>query len=468
MQFQGTNSRRGATPLAFLASLQAAGFAILCSWALGGNADSLHTPLLLWGSISLPLLIAGLWGSGHTRRRAALPLILLGVLDLVVIASLLNLNHRPVTLEGVSYLVQGGDIPWLPGTPLIGPTLSALWWLNCCVIGALNLYLLVEHRTTLRVVIFCLLMNALALAIFGTLQSFVKAPGLYFGAIRSPNTYFFSTFIYHNHWGAFVVLMMTAALGYCWRQLRSKEDRYRDFWHSPAFLMLPLVFFLALTVPLSAARASTFLMVLTLGGAIVHWLRWLIRRERMTGQSMARPRAVAFITLLLACGAIYWSAAPMLRERYDKTLTQVGTLVGEQGHADGRGTLYRDVITMFSQRPVFGWGMGSFPQAFFPFNTQDKIRRIHPSVYQDAHSDWLQCLAENGLVGSLLIAALALVPLLRSGRIVYDNPFSRYLLLGCGAVLILALFEFPFGNHAVQVLWWLCLFVAARYPTAEA
>ena len=73
--------------------------------------------------------------------------------------------------------------------------------------------------------------NDLVLAVFGSVQKFVKAKGLYFGLVPSPQTYFFSSFIYHNHWGAFTVLMVALCLGLVAHYARRSE---RDFWHSPA------------------------------------------------------------------------------------------------------------------------------------------------------------------------------------------------------------------------------------------
>ena len=51
-------------------------------------------------------------------------------------------------------------------------------------------------------------LNALILAIVGTLQKLSGSTGIYFGAIAVPQIRFFSTFVYHNHWGAFVVMML--------------------------------------------------------------------------------------------------------------------------------------------------------------------------------------------------------------------------------------------------------------------
>ena len=42
--------------------------------------------------------------------------------------------------------------------------------------------------------------------------AFLDAPGPFFGAVTTRQSHFFASFIYHNHWAAYAVLM--AAVGY--------------------------------------------------------------------------------------------------------------------------------------------------------------------------------------------------------------------------------------------------------------
>ena len=73
--------------------------------------------------------------------------------------------------------------------------------------------------------LFILTVNALLLAVMGTFQKLAGAPGLYFGLQPSPNEAFFATFIYHNHWGAFILLSTAAALGLLFHYARRTDHR---------------------------------------------------------------------------------------------------------------------------------------------------------------------------------------------------------------------------------------------------
>lgn len=405
---------------------------------------------------------------GEIGKRSELwPLLPLLLLNILVLASLFNPSHREVLWDAQRYLVPVANNAWLPGTPMPDASLAALGWLDASFLTAFNLFLFVNRRRAFIWLLSALVLNGLALAALGSVQRFLGVSGPYFGAFRSPNTYFFSTFFYHNHWGAFVLLLLAAALGLSWHYARKTSSEYRDFWHSPAFLILLALFFLAASLPLSSSRACSALGLLTLAIAFCHWMSRLVADRRRFGRSLAAPIGWSALAIALCVSAVVWVARPMLEERYEKTVAQIQRTDNHE-ITEGRLILYRDVLRLFEARPLFGWGMGSFPHAFYSYNSQDKLRRVHPSVFQDAHSDWLQCLAEHGLVGTLLLATAIALPLRRSLGSMLRSYFARYVLLGCGMVLALALFEFPFGNPAVQLEWLLCFFSAAKYPLIES
>jgi O-antigen ligase len=111
----------------------------------------------------------------------------------------------------------------------------------------------------------------------------------------------------------------------------------------------------------------------------------------------------------------------------------------------------------------FGWGMSSYPHVFSRlYNTREsKVDRL-PVFYNDAHSDWLQSLAEHGIIGSALLALCALVPLWQVRISSSVGPLAGYLLIGCFLVLLYAWIEFPFGNLAVVLTWWVLFFAAVQ------
>jgi len=173
---------------------------------------------------------------------------------------------------------------------------------------------------------------------------------------------------------------------------------------------------------------------------------------------------MAYVGIAVAAVAASWSAwtiaGDVVSVRISKAEEQLSALLAQPGFG-AREFVYKDTLRMARERPVFGWGMGSFPAVFPLYNTQVSGDHI-PVVYHDAHSDWIQSLAEIGAAGTLLIALAVAFPAraLLKRRL---TPLPQFLIVGCGLVGLYAWIEFPFGNVAVVLMWWICFFCAVQY-----
>jgi O-antigen ligase len=278
--------------------------------------------------------------------------------------------------------------------------------------------------------------------------------------------YFFSSFIYHNHWGAFTVLMVAICLGLVFHFAR--RGRSRNFWHSPGFGGLIAIALLIVTIPLSGSRSCSVLIALFLLGAFARWLVRFTHERRRGGFSVVWPIAAASIALIAAGYFAYDLARPMIEKRLANTQVDIETLRANPA-ASTRLKLYRDTWLMAQERPWFGWGMASYPTVFYLRNSQRyPIPHLSNQVhFHDAHCDWLQSLSEVGFVGTALLGLCALVPIYHRRRGLRQSPLTTHLLAGLGLILLYAWLEFPFGNGAVIVAFWVCLFCAVHYPHCE-
>jgi O-antigen ligase len=178
------------------------------------------------------------------------------------------------------------------------------------------------------------------------------------------------------------------------------------------------------------------------------------------GRSVWPPVAVILIVVTIAAGAIGWLAQRSIDERYVETRN---ALVGKQPLWEGRLELYRDTWTLAMRKPAFGWGLESFDSTFFLMRPRPlQANRQYESSYAEAHSDWLQSVAETGFVGTLLLVLMGLVPLLGALKRTAIAPLPAYLLLGCTLVSLYAAIEFPFANGAVVVSFWTIFFIGLR------
>ncbi len=456
--------QRPLRPIEWAVLLHVGSMVAFGTWAFGGGADWVRTALACWGSISVLPLLMFVREKPNRAERGLRPLLWLwplAALNVLTLVACLSPSFRSVSLGIETMLVRIERPPWLPSSARPAIAVYELWLFNALYLSAFNLLLVIRQRRALRGLLIFMGANALALAVFGTVQKLTHSSGLFFGLVPSPQEFFFASFIYHNHWGSFAILMTAAALGLVWHFARRREDR--DFLHSPAMTWIIIVLVLAAAVPLSGSRSTSMLMLLLLGGASLHVLARMVRRRRRFKESIVLPLAGAIAAGALAVGGVWFVARDSIAVRFEKTREQVATMRAE-GTVGARAILYRDTWHMARDKLWFGWGTGSYPHVFQLYQTikPNPTDRL-PIYYADAHSDWLQSAAEHGLVGTALLGLCAWVPLAGLRLRHFYSPVAGYLLAGCCLVLLYAWVEFPFGNAAVVLSWWLCFFSAVRY-----
>lgn len=440
------------------------------SWAFGGQAPWVRDALLAWTTLGMLLFFlyrgssaaSAVKGEG-TAWTHLWPLV---VLDALVLAGGFNPSTRVVVHEGsqmFAHITPRWD--WLPSSARPDLAWRELWLLNGIVLSCYNAFQVLRSRRTLRRLLVVAAGNGLLLAVFGTFQKLMQAPGLYFGIVDSPNQFFFASFIYHNHWGAFTLLNAAAALGLLLHAQR--RGGHRDGWHSPMLAGAVGILLLAASIPLSGSRSCSVLVFLFLLGAAVRFLTRLIRRRRMHHESALLP----VLGVLAAGGAalllVYLLGRDVIEHRSRQTLRQIEAAQGEVS-LNSRLRLYRDTWRMGAEKPVFGWGLESYATVFMVYNSAPTpLRGGWKPFYAEAHNDWLQTFAELGLAGSAALTGLILLPLWRVGWRKVASPVPLCLLAGCGLLLLYAWVEFPFANPSVLIGFWGSLFAAARYARLD-
>jgi len=457
----GEKRSGNANRLEVLALAHVAVLLVFTAWDFGGETDFARLAICWWGSLALPL--AGLVCTRRLARRDGLPAALqwlwpLAAFDGLVLLSTLNPSYSYAMIGGARALVHTGARSSWPSSALPAASLRELWQFNAIYLSCFNLVIAVIRRRVLRTLLFIFSVNALALAVMGTFQKLANAPGIYFGLQHSPNSEFFATFIYHNHWGAYVTLCTAAALGLLFHHARHSGGGER---HSPVFFGLVGTLFLAAAIPLSTSRSGALLVSALLAGALVYWLRQVSRQRRASGRSMAGAVALAVAVIAFAVTGIYLLGRPIIDRRVDTTRRQLEA-IRLRGNLGNRTQLYADTWRMARQQIWFGWGLGTYGVVFQTFNQQVSVEGWVP-FYREAHSDWLQALAEVGLLGTVLLVLMAAVPLTAVLRLGPPGAVPAYLLAGCGLLAVYALVEFPFANPAVLEGFWCCLFTAVRY-----
>jgi O-antigen ligase len=439
---------------------------LVITWAFGGQAPLARQFIAWWGTLGIILFVVA---SVLRRNPGELPPALrllwpLWLFDALVIASCFNPGFRELASVDGAALVMRDPVTWLPTAAV--PRLAAreLWQLNGLVLSSASLFVVLRRRGQIRSLLYLIAGNAVVLAVLGTFQQLIRSDGLWFGLVKSPNNHFFSTFIYHNHWGAFALMSIAVCLALLFHHYRQGSHR-GDTLHSPVLLGAVLTLLLAISIPLSTSRSSTVLAAVFLTVALGHLIVTVVRRR--PNLVLGRVAGI-LLAAVLAVGAIGFLGRHVIAQRLHLTSTQLNRLA-EEGTLTSRWVLYTDTWHMAAEKPWFGWGLESYGRVFPLFNTQRPVEPWFPTpVYREAHNDWLQALAEVGFVGTGLLVLQAVVPLLvvpwRRVRAVI--PF--YLLAGTGLVALYAWLEFPFANPAVVLTFCALFWCAVRYAQLDA
>lgn len=425
-----------------LAVLHAGVLALFLTWGYGGMQAHIRE-VATWLVAPAPLLFIWAWLQVSTRHRRRLfgVIVAFGGIAALCAIGFLNPSMQHLELWGESML---RPIPHRvgPSNPYPTETIPDFLLNAGLVLIGLNLMVARPARGWLRGLLTVIALNVTTLATVGTFFKLTGASKI-LGHTASPNPNFFATFVYHNHWGAVALVGLAVAAG-----LAAYHDRRRtdDFTLSPAPFWYLCAVIILLAIPLASGRASTgAAAVLTLGLAAFTLMRGRIPRMRVAG--------ILLVGALLVSAVVYALGRNIIRNEVNETRNSLAALqAGKIG--EGRIIIYGDTLKLIAERPWFGWGWHSF-QYVFP-----RVASPRPYLQTeeweqhllDAHSDWLQIVVELGIVGTgLFFMGVGFWVAWAPRRGWADSPGCE-LLLGVGAVGLVAAVDFPAACPAVVIM----------------
>jgi O-antigen ligase len=133
-----------------------------------------------------------------------------------------------------------------------------------------------------------------------------------------------------------------------------------------------------------------------------------------------------------------------------------------------RLNITKDSLRMFSQRPIGGWGLGTFPTVYPSF------RSFYTNLFvNEAHNDYAQLLVETGLLGFGLMLWFVIsvyrhgLPTSRRWEFKWDGAVSLAALLGCTGILFHSFVDFNLQIPANAAMFYTLCGLAASGPWAE-
>lgn len=341
-----------------------------------------------------------------------------------------------------AWLPTGVEVPferWSQGRMLI---IFTSGFLTVC-----SVWVAFTRRRTLQLFLTVLGMNGLLLALFGIAQRLL-GNGKMFWFFESPNPSFFSSFIYKNHGGAYLDLMLAVTCGlggwYYLRGLRRMEKS------NPSGVFAFFVTCIAVSVLTSYARGATLIMLAFL---VVCIAAFVIHQVRLPSES--RRPIVAFV-LIFVFGYFLKTGMDALKTGEAWSRIKQG-VTREDVSLEDRERVTRAAIEMLQETWVRGVGAGSFRHLFPPYQHRhpDLVsnggRRI---FWEHAHNDVVQFPIEFGAVGMGLLflgAGYLVIALARS--YFWANPLSASVVFGLFLMVVYSWWDFPFQCPAVLITW---------------
>jgi len=274
-------------------------------------------------------------------------------------------------------------------------------------------------------------------SIFGILQHLTFNGKLYWFRVLHYGGFPFGPYANRNHFAGFAEMVIPVALV---PLVLGKVRRERLFLVA-LFALVPIVALL-----LSASRGGIVSFAVQM---LILFLLLLVRKIR------SKYVIVGGLVVLCAVMAVSWIGVQQVLQRFSgMQALEVST---------GKRTAMRqDTWRLFLDHPILGTGLGTFQMVFPPYDSL-----YDGKIVNHAHNDYLEALAETGLVGGLCCVWFLGVVLLNSlkGLTELGSSFGSALnlsgLIACSGILVHSLVDFNLHIPANALLFFVSAHLAA-------
>ena len=309
-----------------------------------------------------------------------------------------------------------------------------------------------------------LVIYGLAMALFALVQHFTWNGKLFWLRPITVSVSPFGPYVNHNHFSGYMEMLIAVPIALIMTRAVSREMRLMCGF-AAVVMGIAIVMSLSRGGMISLAAEMIF---------IVFVILMLARKRRqIAGESGGRKRfhlvasqalAAFFIAAIIIAG-VYWIGSDAVITRVTKGQAVSAGAEKETFHSS-RGWVWRDTLSMISANPLLGVGLGAYGTAFPIYSKSDGSLRV-----PQAHNDYLQVLADCGVVGGA-IALWFLVVLFRTfaASIKSRDPLLSALALASGAgtfaILVHSVFDFNLQLPSNALLFLLLTAVASVVAAA--
>jgi O-antigen ligase len=303
----------------------------------------------------------------------------------------------------------------------------------------LTLFLAVQAFRTpddWKLFVWFLMIFAFAVDVFGILQHLTFNGKLYWFREMRYGGIPFGPYVNRNHFAAFAELTIPIALV---PLVLGKVRRERLFIVG-VFAVVQVGSLL-----LAASRGG----IVSFGCQLIVLAAWMIWRRSKGKQLIAGG-----VVLLLALAMVSWLGVRQILERFS-------AMQSLEVSNNKRVSMWRGSWHIFLDHPLLGTGLGTLQTVYPPYETL-----FDEKVVNHSHNDYLEALAETGLLGGLFCASFLGVLLVESRRRLLHTPSSFAVALhlaafiGCFGFLVHSLVDFNLHIPGNALLFFLMALLA--------
>jgi O-antigen ligase len=317
----------------------------------------------------------------------------------------------------------------------------------------------VNTQKRLRNIVLLTIIFGAAMAFFGILQRLASPEQIIYGLRPTPHAIPFASFVNQHHFAAFMNMTLGVTLGILFGKAAKKDKN---------LLLIIAAFLMGIALILTGSRGALISLIGVLGFLVAP--RFLDKNS--AGNSEIVENKSRFFILLGALALIIGLFGAVFLLGEDQSLVRGIGLQANQGDlTNGRIHFWTIALKIFFDYPILGAGLNAFGVAFTQYDTWNGVYRV-----EQAHNDYLQALADTGIIGFACVAAFIYflfkyaLAVIKSSPSIYRRSVAHGALAGCFGILIHSLFDFPLRTPS-NALFFLTLaslaVVSIYYPKTE-
>ncbi|MCI0664349.1 MAG: O-antigen ligase family protein [Acidobacteria bacterium] len=284
-----------------------------------------------------------------------------------------------------------------------------------------------------------LIFFGLALAVFALLQHFTWNGKFYW--FITPTTQVispFGPFVNHNHFAGYLGMIVPIPVALIWN--RSVRGELAVLYGFAAAVM-------SIATIVSFSRGGIISLLSGVIFVVLFGLNSIVRRkdERKKIAILVTRAAVVVLLLATIAAGVVWIGADSVIKRAEKAEMSTQTRSNDprkETISQSRGWIWRDTLVMIRDNWAMGVGLGAYQTAFPIYSERDGSL-----IVAQAHNDYLQILADCGIIG-VILTLWFLVLVIEDFRhaIRHRNPVMSGMALGCGggvfSIIVHSIFDF--------------------------